>query len=246
MILAQRKNKKGLDYIDWSMSLGIFIIAVLALFIFLKPGVKPSYDGDNLLQIVESNFMKETASVVKETPLFVHHLNDLYGASVEALVTVKLNGDWRFEGISPASLQAFKVTLNSNDLTLDCTATGLCDNKNFTLFWSPKRTNPGEPTLSFDCTPSGTPAICNAALGSTTSEEGLDTNFLNTLKTKNYQQLKNDWDYPSTKEFAIFIDNALWIGAEQPQTGSVVAKEIKYWKIQGKSRTPVSISIRVW
>ena len=49
-------NKKGLHYVDWVISMGTFIIAIIAILIYLKPGVKPEYNRESLLSIIETNF----------------------------------------------------------------------------------------------------------------------------------------------------------------------------------------------
>ena len=86
-----RNNKRGLDYIDWAMSLGLFLVAVIALFAFLKPGVQQPYDGENLLQIVEKNFFEETGTILKQTPVFIYHLVDKYNpgsSNAEIKITI--------------------------------------------------------------------------------------------------------------------------------------------------------------
>jgi len=41
-------NKKG-THVDWVISMGIFTVYIFALFIFLRPGIKPVYRPVTLL-----------------------------------------------------------------------------------------------------------------------------------------------------------------------------------------------------
>ena len=48
-------NKRGLDYVDWVISIGTFVIAIIAILVYLQPGIRPEYEGRSLLNIVENN-----------------------------------------------------------------------------------------------------------------------------------------------------------------------------------------------
>lgn len=50
-------QKKGASHADWAISLGIFLIYILSLFLIIQPGVEPIYREDTLLGIVEGAFM---------------------------------------------------------------------------------------------------------------------------------------------------------------------------------------------
>ena len=60
-------NKRGASHTDWAISMAIFIMYILLLIIFLKPGVAPIYKPEGLMQLVEDNFFEETSWVVRET-----------------------------------------------------------------------------------------------------------------------------------------------------------------------------------
>ena len=55
-ITILKTNKKGLAYIDWIISMGLFIVVVIAIFAFLKPGAKPIHESKGLINILETNF----------------------------------------------------------------------------------------------------------------------------------------------------------------------------------------------
>ncbi|MDO8556074.1 MAG: hypothetical protein Q7R96_02780, partial [Nanoarchaeota archaeon] len=67
-----------------------------------------------------------------------------------------------------------------------------------------------------------------------------------------YEQLKEDWNYPAEKNFAIYeVDNQgnenLIIGGDPFDQKNVFVRELTYWKISDiGDRTPITISFRVW
>lgn len=240
------KNKKGLDVIDWSMSMGIFLIAVIALFIFLKPGTQPLHDEDALISIIEKNILKKTQWQVHETPLFVKHFQDLWGQNQQAIIEVKAAGDARFTAIDPAADRRYAIIeINPTRVKLDCDLS--CDNTNFMLISATKKK---QETVAFDlrCTPSTNPTACTAVLGATITKQGLNAAALNQVQNENYNAVKTAWTYPQQKEFALYRDGSKIIGGEEPaQGGNIVVKELKTTLLSATgSATPITISIRVW
>jgi len=244
-------NKKGLDYIDWTLSMGLFLIVVVALFVFLKPGVQPTYSGENLLNIIETKFMEETATELKQKPLFVKKLKDKYGSSLEAKINVKITNKWQFKKIEPATSKGFDIIFNNKKIVLDCNAID-CTQK-FTLKLLPVGQQQEEPIVEIKCIPDD-PTYCDALLGATETFEGVSNTLINKIKEKEYKTLKKEWKYPEQEEFAIYIkappiysESLKLIGGEEagPQT-NIFVKELKYWIIKGTTRYPATISIRVW
>ena len=54
-------RKKGVTYIDWIISMGLFIIVVVAVFAFFKPGTTPAFKSESLIASVENNFIEEAS-----------------------------------------------------------------------------------------------------------------------------------------------------------------------------------------
>ena len=240
------KGKKGLDYIDWSISMGIFIIAITALFVFLKPGARPDHNQDTLVSIVEKNFLEKTQWYVHETPIFVEHLADKWGSGQEALIEVKANGDIRFSAVKPSSDARYDpLQKTPTRITFNCYTA--CDNTNFIMLGTTKKI---QETIDMElqCTPSNQPSSCSAILGATVSRHGLQQSEINALKTTNYATLKNTWTYPLQREFALYQDGNKIIGGPEPgvQT-NVFVKELKMNLINEQgAQTPTTINLRVW
>lgn len=62
-------NKRGDTNIDWVMSIGIFIIYILLLLVWIKPGYKPVFEQDTLISIVKNNIEKDFSWEVRKTLL---------------------------------------------------------------------------------------------------------------------------------------------------------------------------------
>lgn len=57
--------KKGATHVDWAISMGIFLIYVLLMFIFLKPATEPTYNGNTLLETVYTGLENDTTYTVQ-------------------------------------------------------------------------------------------------------------------------------------------------------------------------------------
>lgn len=244
--MSRIKHKKGVDVIDWSMSMGVFLIAVIALFIFLKPGAQPVHDEDTLISLVEKNILSRAQWYVHETPLFVKNFQDLWGSNQQAMIEVKATGDARFTAVIPETDGRYAIIDRSpTRVKLDCDTS--CDNTNFTLISATKKK---QETIAFDlhCTPSTIPTACTALLGASITKQGLHAAELQQLQSENYNAVKTAWAYPQQKEFALYRDGAKIIGGEEPtQGGNIVVKELKTVTLSPTgSMTPTTISIRVW
>lgn len=69
-------NKKAIgNDIDWIIAMGIFLIYLVMTLVYFKPGVKPVFNPDNLLDIVDENFGKTAYWEVTTQPMFVSRLN---------------------------------------------------------------------------------------------------------------------------------------------------------------------------
>lgn len=243
-------NKKGISYVDWVISMGTFVIAVIAILIYLKPGVRPDYNKESLLNIVETNFFNETQWTVRKIPLFIRKLQaptatqyvgiDLsFSSSKFQLTAQPVTG-----GIGSASFVSDKV---------ECTNSP-CINKTILLVFSPKPNNiltKDFPNAEIGCIPNNDPGFCEAELGSSEIIEGLNNARLTSITsnlTNDYESLKISWKYPLSREFAVYTDNVrITASPEPPPNANVFVKEIKYWKLDNNGvRTPTTVNIRAW
>ena len=238
------RGKKGLDYIDWSISMGIFIVAITALFVFLKPGARPEHNQDTLINLVERQFTKETQWFVHETPLFIEHFQALYGTGSPVEIKVEAD-DIHFTTVLQLPNLITVSGLSTSTLRFNCQRID-CINT-FKLLGTTN--NPLDTTqMELTCTPDNNPAACTAVLGATITYQGLNQNEISNLQTQQYAIIKNRWTYPLQKEFAIYKDDIKIIGGQEPaQQADVFVKELKTNVIDDQGiQTTATINIRVW
>jgi len=243
-------NKKGLNYVDWVISMGTFIIAVLAILIYLKPGVKSDYNKESLLSIVETNFIQETQWIVRKTPLFIRKLQ-----APTSTQNVGIDIDYNSDDFS-LIVQPLTGGIGSTNFVsgnIECTNSP-CINKTILFLFHPKPDNllnKDFPEVEAACIPANDPGFCEAELGSSEIIEGLNSARITALlsnSSADYNNLKTSWKYPSSREFAIYIDNVkITASPEPPPNINVFVKEIKYWKLDNQGvRTQSTINIRAW
>ena len=235
-----------MDYIDWTLSMGLFLVVVVSLFVFLQPGMRPEHEGEGLMTIVEEQLFAATDSALKEKPLYIKKLKDKYGTNQEATIKVSLTGSsWKIHKVEPSSLSSFEpLSITSQRVVFNCKV-GQCT-QDFVIYLKPTHANPSEPLVSLTCTPKD-PTICDATLGVVETIKGLDQGLLTQLGTKNYTALKTQWRFPSQQHFAIYInDNKLIGGVEPTQQQNVFVKQKTYWQLSGLSRVPLTLNMRVW
>ena len=86
--------KKGATHVDWVISMGIFIVFLLIVLIFLKPGVEPIEKEDTLLDILNIGFDNMTKYNIEKTPLIIIPIN----VENNGLYQIKLIGNFPFIG----------------------------------------------------------------------------------------------------------------------------------------------------
>jgi len=99
--------KKGLSYIDWSISAGIFIIYIIVLFILLGPAFKQDYSPDYLGSLVREGIKENVSLEIKRIPLFI----ELNTSNHLPCQNVSYNCKFKLTGNLPAEV----VTLNPNE-----------------------------------------------------------------------------------------------------------------------------------
>ena len=179
------------------------------------------------------------------------------------------NPDWIFNSYqqNPAT-NNFQV-LGLNPFKIKCvpseTSGAVCSTGSvpYELTFHQTNKNPESPEFTFGCFKAkdgneeqlnmgGSTAICDYALGATEDIKGINPTWLEELKSLDYENLKNDWDYPENKEFAIYHKlsgqpEEKVVGNDPFQETNVFVREIKYWLLDKESnRIPITIYIRVW
>jgi hypothetical protein len=65
-------NKKGLSYIDWAISFGIFVISVILLFVLINPYFSQEYSNEYLLSLAKQGLEESAYVELSIFPLYVY------------------------------------------------------------------------------------------------------------------------------------------------------------------------------
>ena len=255
-------NKKG-THVDWAISMGIFLVYLIGLFILLRPGVTPIHKPERLLGILETKFVQNVTYEVREIPLIVKKcIGAAQGAeTVYNIIRVEDEKEYfefsKWEDFDREQLE---------NKELKCGVTE--DNKHppvglpgetFYLTYYQKFANEKTNELIIECSPFnlGDEDHCVAHLGASTTKTGIKNEWLEKLKTINYEDLKKNWDFPEDKDFSIYVsiseadlgkESSKINGAEEPQGINLFIKEFKTQSVDkyGSITIPIIVNLRVW
>lgn len=247
-------SKKGLSHADWVISMGIFIVAIISLFIFLRPGAQPVYQSDTLLSIVERGLKEDVVWSVKEVPLFIWNCESYITDEDEIKsATIEINdlSDSRWDGWvydSAGNYVGIGLTIKCNDaFSVDNLNTA----RSYLVRLHSNDEQPEEPVLELELEPSAG-VNPKAKLGASESIEGINENWLKKLKSSyesedEYKNLKTKWVYPESRDFVIYKNNNFFLGKEPSNQVSVFVKEWKTWILdESGSKEEILISMRVY
>lgn len=256
-------NKKGLSYIDWIISLGLFLVTVLMIFAFLRPGIVPSFESKDLINIVEKNFLNENSWDLISIPIAIQNIEN---SSYFIDITHSSLSEWVFIGYT--SLQDLnsldiKITNTSSSISISCISSNNCNTNvssgislsGIYLISLEKQFVSDEKIFEMEdtCSDNG---MCTYTLGSKEIFVGLSELRINYLINEDitYEEKKEEWGFPDSRDFSIYLDylNGTLIKVTSPEfepsdQSSVFVKEIAIPILgeQGKRR-PSKVNIRVW
>lgn len=252
-------NKKG-DHVDWAISMGIFLIYLIGLFILLRPGVTPVYKPEGLLQILENKFEEKVMWEVREIPLIVKLCK---GEAIGEDISFNI-----IEVEDESKNFVFSKIKDSNEkyiseikcgVNLDGELPIISGKKVYYFTYHQAEPNKKNSDLNAECNPYDDEEHCIISLGASITKEGVNIEWLNKLKPEEgkeeevYTQLKKDWAFPEDKEFSIYYgetekDLKKLIGAKEPQGVNFFIKQFKTQKVSssGEITIPLIINIRVW
>ena len=214
--------KRGFSHLDWAISMGIFLVAILSIFIYIKPFSTDIYEGDDLVGIIKEKFNEEAYWTIKKLPLFVENCNLLSGGSFS--VALAFENGWKTldEKTSFTTAQAGTHIIYLHNLN---------KHKKFVV-------NLGvNPSYCMD----------KVSLGIVEETTGVSDDLVSILSGADYNTLRNLWKFPPGKDFAIFIDQKEIIGGKPYQRANVYAEQIRDFVVSkdGNLREAI-ISFRVW
>lgn len=209
-------GKKAASHVDWAISMGIFLLYVLSMFIMIQPGIQPLQQSSNLVTVVEDGLKTDLYYNITKIPIYIE-MKDVEGATIDAGKTVRIsplpvsgtNADFNVTfrpPLTPQTETSVMFDISVNELKF---ATPVAMSRGqtyvFWLYYSPNKYRtfppPGPPVGEglYDYTygaPEKISGIDSAKLASFTINKCADT-------TK-YAALKDKWAFPSGKDFSIY------------------------------------------
>ena len=240
--------KRGLTHVDWAISAGVFLVAIIFFFILLRPGTRPIYEPNTLMQLVEINFRDDFIWNVKKTPLFIKALEVPPKKDEDRNVRVIAPQNWRFSKVEPNPYPGpLEYDFNEKRLTVRCKI-GVCETDRgpiYVYYYPSKEEITQEETVIIAKCNIQDKDKCDAELGSTENFEGVAKNRLEKLK---YKELKEEWKYPKDKEFAIYLNNQKIVDSPEPGAqDNVFVKELRTWVLESDGyRENAVVGLRVW
>lgn len=258
------KSKKGLGYVDWVISVGVFLIYVLLIFVYFKPSfIFEEYNPDNLLGLVEKGLKDDGYWQMSRLPLFIDE-GPTYAVLPKETANIPLIPGLILNDIFIGPLDETGVThydIVGSDLYISIpTIFGGGDEESFWIYNFDGASSNHNYFTGVDCS-----IIGNCAQGNTDDlfySYGVMENFvgfkfdklqdINTNWDGDYEGLKNKWRFPKNKDFGISISPPCtfaynWDPYNLPPEKDVFALQWADYCIKedGKKEI-VTVQVRIW
>ncbi|HLD02599.1 MAG TPA: hypothetical protein VJC07_02785 [Candidatus Nanoarchaeia archaeon] len=246
-------SKKGLVHIDWAISMGIFVISIIALFTFLRPGIKEPGDENLFLNLIQDNFEKNVSTKIVQTPLIVEEL-DSAGVPDQPEININVvSGGWRATNAENLPEGFASPIIDGNDLTLKCRI-GVCDTemeneKHSPIMLTFHRSAHDAGELELDDDICSRETGCSAYLGVDETTEGLSQSLINSLfsQSTDYEAVKSEWGFPKNKDFSISEGDEISFGKDDAGERNVFVRQGKYWLLnEDGTRTKYAVIFKAW
>ncbi len=252
-------NKKGSIHIDWVISMGLFLIYVVVLFILIKPGYYAEHNPESLFNIIETNFAKSININIKEVQFVVEECKD------STIILSDINDKYSFSKLTQKGVEVKEKGVNiGSDLKITCNKNTndpnyhIINKQEVFIATSYPRDKPFDPEISIseyklDCNQGEGNAKCVASLGVIGDYDGFNEEYLDELLKIDYITLKNNWDFPLGKEFSISVtklkDNNIKVinKNKPPQNIDVFVKEFNWIYIdKSNNRENIKVHMDIW
>jgi hypothetical protein len=265
-------NKKGAaSHVDWAISIGLFVVYVLLLFIFLRPGIQPVYSQSNLVKILETSFNSDGKYTIEKTPIFIRPEGNNFPSSPGEYQLFINKASLPFTNFEEKnfSLQStnsipliFEIKLkgsNQDTFRFNSTFQGNTNPYVFNLLYSteyrysnPSLVSDSNP-LMYDVSNPSKPVInFTYEFGVKEFVEGFSKDKIATMPE--YSLLKQNWKFPVDRDFSVIIADArnnIVIreinNVNLPTNVNVFANTYMDWMLESNlSMYPVRVTIKVW
>lgn len=257
--------KRGASHVDWVISMGIFLVYVVALFVFLRPGVTVEHKPLAMLDLLENNIKNEVYVNLKETPVHVEscwYKKDPVTGTPQGDSTLTIRDDnsaWDFVKVEPSG---YRWSTGGSSAELKCGVDNQIESPgiDFYLSYLPK-IKTGKPSLSLEC--DGT---CEAELRATENSDFVYELWLDNVKqywldepglddSLVYDKIKEKFGFPEVKDFIIKVkkdtsNEYVLIGSSEPKPEQaniyIIEWKDSYIDSAGNVAGEIIVHIEVW
>jgi len=231
------KNKKAAGHVDWTVSIGIFLIFLLTILVFIKPVYKPHYESKELGEIIKEPFLEQNSRIINRTLVNNQQISGCNGyleADIGNLGDYVYVTDANFEETDRYFKKDSTSLLFNNQ------------NGNYWVYSNLESDESNTGTLDF----SGSNDCGNSRVGEAIKYSG--------LKSTSIRSFDRPENFPDTKEFNIKIRNVntgeiLDSSGEEPPEGIEVSVYEFIYPILDFQKTSdyikkenVLISFQIW
>ncbi|MEK6974061.1 MAG: hypothetical protein AABW41_02390 [Nanoarchaeota archaeon] len=243
--------KKGFSYVDISISVGVFLIAIIIALFLIRPSIKQEDMGKLLLPSVKNGFDSETSWTIYRYPIFLR--SDFQNSETYQL---EVPFNFKSENINMTSLDfnylPFKYESNNakEDFFISVTDQIPAGKKKaYYLLYSSDFKYSGNTGNT-----QGTIAMTEYSYEFGVREEitGISTDKFNKLKP--YSELKKQFKMPTSNDFSINVYDAItkdlllkYQDKEPGNQETVYALQYTSFVLhENSTRMPVLVNLRVW
>tara|TARA_Y100000310_G_scaffold327446_1_gene393833 strand:- start:14270 stop:14983 length:714 start_codon:yes stop_codon:yes gene_type:complete len=236
--------KKGLTYVDIAVSVGIFVIYGVFLFIMFKPAIEEEYDDDYLTSIVQGKFMGDVSWEVVRTPIFIQVRGDMVGKNLE----FQFPFDWGLSSLYMVDSSGVEVNFDKVGYKMIIPFGGWVDDEELSLFYTADYTEhtPGSYSGDYDAEEYVDIGVGEVITG--IQKFSGDTGNLSETVAKPDDVLKSEWDYPERREFYLEMDSGEIIGiddAPKDKKVNVLTFSTQFLDEYGET-DDVIVTIKTW
>lgn len=85
--------RKGATHADWAISLGLFLVYILSMFMILQPGIQPIFKDEQVMAIAEQGIKDSSEFVIARTPIVFTTIPANFDFAPTKLYTMEINGN---------------------------------------------------------------------------------------------------------------------------------------------------------
>lgn len=216
-------NKRGAIHVDWAISMGLFIVYVVVMFILIKPGYYVEHKPENLFTIIETNLNKEISTNIKEVQFIINKCNGFEVSLKDE------NNKYKFSKLfkekPDGSLEkpndpnaGYKTSGDSIKINCLKVQGGVSDHKYVAISYPKNPYNSDTSIPKYVMPPcdyvgsssdGGDQGDCVKKVISVLDFYGYDKDYVDELKTKPFNEIAREWSFPfeqnnpATKKFRI-------------------------------------------